>query len=54
MAKQLQFDEPARQLLLRGVEKIARAVKATLGPSGRNVILDKKIGSPSSRKPSRA
>ncbi len=46
MAKQLQFDEAARQALLRGVEKIARAVKATLGPAGRNVILDKKFGSP--------
>jgi chaperonin GroEL len=45
-AKQLQFDEAARQGLLRGVEKLARAVKATLGPSGRNVILDKKFGSP--------
>src|ERR671928_136712 len=45
-AKQLQFDENARHALLRGVEKLARAVKATLGPSGRNVILDKKFGSP--------
>ena len=46
MAKKLSFDEAARQSLLRGVEKLARAVKATLGPSGRNVILDKKFGSP--------
>ncbi|MEO6784597.1 MAG: chaperonin GroEL [Chthoniobacteraceae bacterium] len=45
-SKQLLFDESARQALLRGVEKLARAVKATLGPSGRNVILDKKFGSP--------
>jgi len=45
-AKQLSFDEAARQSLLRGVEKLARTVKATLGPSGRNVILDKKFGSP--------
>src|ERR1700748_631862 len=45
-AKQLQFDENARHTLLRGIEKLARAVKATLGPSGRNVILDKKFGSP--------
>ena len=45
-AKQLYFDETARQALLRGVEKLAKAVKATLGPSGRNVILDKKFGSP--------
>ncbi len=46
MAKKLSFDESARQALLRGVEKLARAVKCTLGPSGRNVILDKKFGSP--------
>ncbi|MGB1936657.1 MAG: chaperonin GroEL [Akkermansiaceae bacterium] len=46
MAKQLQFDEAARHALLHGVEKLAAAVKATLGPSGRNVILDKKFGSP--------
>ncbi len=45
-AKQLSFDEAARQSLLRGVEKLAKAVKATLGPAGRNVILDKKFGSP--------
>ena len=45
-AKQLQFDEGARHALLRGIEKLAKAVKATLGPSGRNVILDKKFGSP--------
>jgi chaperonin GroEL len=45
-AKQLQFDESARHTLLRGIEKLAKAVKATLGPSGRNVILDKKFGSP--------
>src|SRR5271163_3091450 len=45
-AKQLQFDEAARHALLRGVEKLSKAVKATLGPSGRNVILDKKFGSP--------
>jgi chaperonin GroEL len=45
-AKQLLFDEAARHALLRGVEKLAKTVKATLGPSGRNVILDKKFGSP--------
>src|ERR1700744_5023259 len=45
-AKQLQFDEHARQALLRGVEKLSRAVKATLGPRGRNVVIDKKFGSP--------
>ncbi|MEQ1748211.1 MAG: chaperonin GroEL [Prosthecobacter sp.] len=46
MAKQLHFDESARQAILRGVTKLARAVKATLGPAGRNVILEKKFGSP--------
>src|SRR5947207_1187945 len=45
-AKQLIFDENARQTLLRGVSKLARAVTATLGPKGRNVVLDKKFGSP--------
>src|SRR2546430_15319058 len=45
-ANQLQFDENARHTLLRGVEKLAKAVKPTLGPSSRNVILDKKFGSP--------
>ena len=46
MAKQLLFDEEARRKLLVGVEKLARAVKATLGPKGRNVVLDKSFGSP--------
>jgi chaperonin GroEL len=45
-AKQLLFDESARHALLRGVEKLSKAVKATLGPAGRNVVLDKKFGSP--------
>src|ERR1700744_556642 len=45
-AKQMQFDEHARHALLRGVEKLSRAVKATLGPRGRNGVLDKKFGSP--------
>jgi chaperonin GroEL len=45
-AKILVFDEAARQALLRGVEKLSKAVKATLGPKGRNVVLDKKFGSP--------
>lgn len=40
-AKQLLFDEAARHALLRGVEKLSKAVKATLGPAGRNVVLDK-------------
>src|SRR3989449_507833 len=42
-AKQLIFDEAARQSLLRGVQKLSRAVKATLGPKGRNVVLAKKV-----------
>ena len=45
-AKQLLFDENARQTLLKGVSKLARAVATTLGPKGRNVVLDKKYGSP--------
>ena len=45
-SKQLLFDEAARQALLRGVSKLAKAVTATLGPKGRNVVLDKKFGSP--------
>ena len=45
-AKQLLFDEAARQSLLRGVTLLAKAVSATLGPKGRNVVLDKKFGSP--------
>ena len=46
MPKQLLFDEEARAALLRGVNTIARAVKVTLGPKGRNVVIDKKYGSP--------
>jgi chaperonin GroEL len=45
-AKQLIFDENARQSLLRGVSTLTKAVAATLGPKGRNVVLDKKYGSP--------
>ena len=45
-AKQLIFDEAARQALLKGVNKLARAVVATLGPKGRNVVLDKSYGAP--------
>jgi chaperonin GroEL len=45
-AKQLVFDETARVAVLRGVSKLAKAVTATLGPKGRNVVLDKKWGSP--------
>jgi chaperonin GroEL len=46
MAKQIIFDVDARDAMLRGVEKLSKAVKVTLGPKGRNVILDKKFGSP--------
>src|ERR1017187_3856680 len=45
-AKQLLFDEDARKAILRGVSKLTKAVVATLGPKGRNVVLDKKFGSP--------
>ena len=46
MAKQLKFDEEARRALEAGVNKLADAVKVTLGPKGRNVVLDKKFGAP--------
>lgn len=46
MAKQLQFNEEARRSLVVGVEKLSNAVKVTLGPKGRNVLLDKKFGAP--------
>src|SRR5947199_10470985 len=46
MAKQLMFNQEARADLLRGVNVMAEAVKATLGPKGRNVVIDKKFGSP--------
>ncbi|PIU02006.1 molecular chaperone GroEL, partial [bacterium (Candidatus Torokbacteria) CG09_land_8_20_14_0_10_42_11] len=46
MPKQIKFDEKARQALKRGVDKLANAVKVTLGPKGRNVVLDKGFGSP--------
>ncbi len=46
MAKQLLFDEEARRSLKRGVDALADAVKVTLGPKGRNVVLDKKFGAP--------
>jgi chaperonin GroEL len=45
-AKRIEFDQAAREALLRGVRKLARAVKVTLGPSGRNVVLEKSFGSP--------
>jgi len=46
MAKQLLYDEEARRTIMRGVDKLANAVKVTLGPKGRNVVLDKKFGAP--------
>ena len=46
MAKQISFNEDARQALKRGVDKLANAVKVTLGPKGRNVVLDRGFGSP--------
>src|SRR5712691_10584619 len=46
MPKQLKFNEDARSALLRGVNIMAQAVKVTLGPKGRNVVIDKKYGSP--------
>src|SRR5438046_9595775 len=46
MPKQLKFDEEARAALLKGINIMAEAVKATLGPRGRNVVIDKKFGSP--------
>jgi chaperonin GroEL len=46
MAKQLKFGDEARRAILDGVEQLANAVKVTLGPKGRNVVLDKKFGSP--------
>ena len=45
-AKQLKFEGEAREALLIGVEKLARAVKSTLGPRGRNAIIDKGWGAP--------
>src|SRR5262245_52883044 len=45
-AKQIAFDQEAREAMRRGIAKLARAVKVTLGPKGRNVILQKSFGSP--------
>jgi chaperonin GroEL len=50
MSKEIFFDLEARQALKRGVDKLTNAVKATLGPKGRNVLIDKKFGSPTSTK----
>src|SRR6266581_9316184 len=46
MAKEITFDTSARDRIKKGVDKLANAVKVTLGPKGRNVILDKKFGAP--------
>ena len=46
MAKEIKFNEDARSAMLRGVDTLADAVKVTLGPKGRNVVLEKKFGSP--------
>jgi len=46
MAKQVRFSDDAREKMLRGVDVLANAVKVTLGPKGRNVILDKSYGAP--------
>src|SRR5258708_18558829 len=46
MAKQITYGDESRQAILRGVNRLADAVKVTLGPKGRNVILDRKFGSP--------
>src|ERR1700751_5304498 len=51
-AKQIAFDQEARDAMRRGVSKLARAVKVTLGPKGRNVILQKSFGSPTGTKSS--
>ena len=46
MAKQFLFEEDARNALKKGADKLAESVKITLGPKGRNVVLEKKYGSP--------
>ena len=46
MAKEIKFSEEARRAMMRGVDALANAVKVTLGPKGRNVVLEKKFGSP--------
>ena len=46
MAKNITFSEDARQAIMRGVDQLANAVKVTLGPKGRNVVIEKKFGTP--------
>ncbi len=50
MAKKIFFDIEARDKIKKGVDTLANAVKVTLGPKGRNVVIDKKFGSPASLK----
>ena len=50
MAKQLMFDEEGRRKVLNGLRRLAQVVKVTLGPSGRNVLLEKKFGAPQATK----
>ena len=50
MAKDINYDVDARAALKRGVDKLANAVKVTLGPKGRNVVIDKKFGAPTMTK----
>ena len=50
MAKQIIYGEEARKALLGGINKLADTVKITLGPKGRNVVLDKKFGAPQPRR----
>ena len=53
MAKQIVYSESSRQAILRGVNQLADAVKVTLGPKGRNVVLEKKFGGPNITKEDR-
>ena len=53
MAKQIIYGEDARKALLSGINQLADTVKITLGPKGRNVVLDKKFGAPLDRKSTR-
>ncbi len=46
MPKQITYGDASRQAILRGIDQLANAVKVTLGPKGRNVVIDKKFGSP--------
>jgi chaperonin GroEL len=46
MAKEIKFNVEARELIKKGIDELADAVKVTLGPKGRNVVIDKKFGAP--------